>query len=130
VKNSGPQGSPIVTIATSAIPVGANGSVPLKMSCPTSAAGCTGTVTLKTLTAVSARAHAAKKAILTLASGSFQLGAGQAKTITLRLSAKARKLLTRTHSVKARVTIIAHDSAGGSHTTTAVVTLRAPKKHH
>ena len=96
---------------------------------------CAGTVTLKTLSAVAARsAHAAakpKKAILTLATASFSISAGKVQVITLRLSTKARKLLAKMHTVRARVTIAAHDPKGAKHTTTAVVTLKAvkAKKH-
>ena len=124
--------SPIVTIASSSAPVTPAGAFSLKVSCPSGETTCSGSVTIKTLTAVLARAHAAKKkAILTLASGSFSVAGGQSKTLTLHLSAKARKLLSHTHVLKGRVTILAHDPAGGTHTTIAVLTLRLAKgKHH
>jgi hypothetical protein len=127
------EASPDATIAGTSLTVSASGAVSVKVTCPTGAKTCTGTVTLRTLTAVSAQAGAhlakAKASILTLASGSFTVAGGQAKTITLHLSAAARKLFARSHSVlRARTTIVAHNAAGASHSTQVVVTLRAAKK--
>jgi hypothetical protein len=111
--------------------------VNVKVTCPTGKSSCTGTVILRTLKAVIATAtvHQSKKrkaAILTLASGSFRLAGGQVKTLTLRLSAEARKLLATTHVLRARATIVAHDPTGAKHTTQTIVTLRALKatSHH
>jgi 1,4-dihydroxy-2-naphthoyl-CoA synthase len=89
---------------------------------------------LRTLTAVSARAHArgpAKK-VLTLAAGSFTLGGGQVKAVTLHLSSQARALLARSHVLRARATVSAHDPAGGSSTVATTVTLKPAKasSHH
>jgi hypothetical protein len=121
---------PNVTIAGTSMTVPANGTFGLQLSCPAGETQCAGTVTLKTLTAVAAgRALAAKKAILTLATASFTLSGGNLKVLTLHLSAKAKKLLAKLHTVRARVTIVAHDPAGTTHTTTAVLTLKAKKKH-
>jgi hypothetical protein len=86
-------------------------------------------VTLKTLGAVSAGASK-RKAVLTLASGSFSLAGGHVKTVTLRLSAKARALLAQMHVLRARATIVGRDSAGASHTTQTTVTLRVAKAAH
>ncbi len=124
---------PVVTVAGSAMSVAANGAFSLKLSCPGDETTCSGTVTLKTLTAVAARsAHEAKKkkAILTLAAGSFSIAAGKLKVISLHLTAKAKKLLAKMHTVRARVTVAARDTQGGTHTTTAVVTLKLAKKKH
>lgn len=131
-----PPPQPIATIAGSPSTVGSSGAFTLKVTCPKEETACTGSATFKTLKAVIASVgHAAKKkaAILTLATASFSVAGGQVKTITLHLSAAGRALLARTHSLSARVTIVAHDSAGHSHTTTAIVTLRPAKKaakHH
>ncbi|MHB8234356.1 MAG: PKD domain-containing protein [Solirubrobacteraceae bacterium] len=102
------------------------GAVALKVNCA-GPSSCTGTVTLKTLSAVSAGAK--KKAILTLASGSFSAAGGSVKSVSLHLSAKAKALLARMHVLKAKATIVARDAQGASHTTPIVVTLRAAKKH-
>jgi hypothetical protein len=126
------EGSPTATVAGTSLTVSAFGAVTVKVSCAAGVKTCTGTVTLRTLGAVSARvasgAAEAKASVLTLASGSFSLTGGQAKAITLHLSAKARRLLAHSHSLRAKATIVAHNAEGASHTTLATVTLRAAKK--
>jgi PKD domain len=113
--------------------VAPSGVFSLKLTCPIGNMECMGAVVVKTLTAVAARsprvAAAAKKAILTLASGSFTISAGQVKVLKLHLSAKAKKLLAKLHTVRARVIIAAHNPLGLSAPTTKVVTLKAQKKH-
>ena len=116
------------TLSSASLLVAKSGSLGLKLDCAGQSV-CVGTVALRTLTAVSAGKH---KSVLTLASGSFSLAGGQVKTVTLRLSTKGRALLARSHSLKAKATLIARDSAGALHTMTFVVTLRPQKtkKHH
>lgn len=124
--------SPTAVIASaSPASVSSSGAVSLKVSCPAGASTCIGTVTLRTLTAVSASAHAAKskkKAILTLATGSFSVAGGQAETITLHLSGTARTLLAHLHTLASRATVAAHDPEGEQQTTTKVLTLHAAKR--
>ncbi len=117
-----------VSVASAAVSVSPSGSLSIKVNC-SGTSSCRGAVTLRTLTAVSASAHA-RKAILTLASGSFSVAGGHVVSVTLHLSAKARALLTKLHLLRARATIAAHDSAGASHTTLATVTLRPVKRKH
>jgi hypothetical protein len=124
---------PDAKLATAAFQASVSGGVIIEISCPTGEVSCSGTVTLRTLDAVSAAAGSAaksRKAILTLASGSFTVAGGRVKTVTLHLSAKARALLSRSHVLRVRATIVAHDPAGATHTTQTVVTLRAPKAKH
>jgi PKD repeat protein len=121
---------PEATIAGTSFKVSRSGALTLKVSCPAGATSCTGVLTLRTLSAVSASAHKAKKAILTLAGGSFSAAGGQAKTITLHLSSKARSLLAHAHVLRARATVVAHDTTMTSATTQSVITLRlAPVAH-
>jgi hypothetical protein len=125
--------SPTVTIAGTAVTVPSSGAFGVKLSCPVGETTCTGTVTLKTLTAVaatSARGAKAKKAILTLATASFSIAGGKLKIVALHLSAKAKKLLAKLHTVRARVTVVAHDPQGGANTSTAIAVLKAAKKSH
>jgi hypothetical protein len=134
-KETKPPPEPDATLAGNSALVSKTGAFTLKVTCPKEESSCSGTVSLKTLKAVVASAGhltKSKAAILTLASAPFSVAGGQVKTITLHLSVKARALLARTHSVSAKATIVAHDSAGQTHTTTVVVTLRAakPAKHH
>jgi hypothetical protein len=135
IKTAETPAEPIATLAGNPTSVSGSGTFTLKVTCPERETACIGTLSLKTLKAVVASVgHEAKSkaAILTLASASFTVAGGKVETVTLHLSSKGRALLAHTHSVSARVTIVAHDASGKTHTTTAVVTLRpAPaKKHH
>ena len=116
--------NPEARLASTAISVSSKGALTLKVTCPKGESACTGTVTLRTLSAVSAKA---RKAILTLANGTFSVPGGAADTVTLHLSAKARLLLSRSHTLRALATLVAHDSSGATHTTTATVTLKLAK---
>jgi len=118
----------VASTSSSSITVAKNGTFALKLSCPTGVTQCAGTVTLKTLTAVAASAHASKskKSILTLASVSFTIAGGQVKSLTLHLSSKAKQLLAKSHTIRAKVTILARNPQGAAHTTALTVTL---KKH-
>jgi PKD repeat protein len=116
-----------VSVASTSLPISRSGAFSLKVNC-LGQSSCAGVVTLRTVTAVSTASK--HKAILTLASGSFSIGGGQAKALSLRLSRKARTLLARVHVLRANLTIAGHDSAGGAHTTTMTVTLRAAKAKH
>jgi hypothetical protein len=123
---------PDAELANTSLTVSPGGVITITVTCPGGESSCTGTVTLRTLNAVlaSASGHQSRKrkaAILTLAIGSFTLGGGQAKALTLHLSAKARTLLSRAHLLRVRATILAHDPAGATHTTQTIVTLRATR---
>lgn len=122
--------APEATIAgASSVTVATSGALTVKVACPTGATTCVGTLTLRTATAVSASGKG-KKSILTLATGSFTVAGGQTKSITLHLSATARKLLAKLHVLHVRATVAAHDPAGEHATTTKTITLRpAPAKH-
>jgi PKD repeat protein len=121
---------PLAKLASSALTVSASGGVPVKVSCP-AGASCAGTVTLTTIGAVSASRSARdsrRKIVLTLASGSFTVGGGATKMLTLHLSAKARKLLAKAHTLRAKATVVAHDPSGARRTTVSTVTLKLAKK--
>jgi hypothetical protein len=117
-------------LASTALQVSATGAVSVKVSCPAGGSRCAGTVTLRTLGGVSARAARASKkkaSEVTLATGSFTVASGKVVTVKLHLSAKARMLLARLRTLRARATLVAHDLAGLTHTTQTIVTLRAAK---
>jgi PKD repeat protein len=118
---------PNVRLASTALFAKASGVVLIKVSCPAGEVSCKGTITLRTLSAVRAGvASAAKrKAILTLGTASFSVGGGRTVAVSLHLSSRARKLLTRVHVLRASVTIIARDTTDATHTTKSTVTLRA-----
>jgi hypothetical protein len=125
--------APDVALAVNSTTVSAQGAFALKLSCPEEDESCSGTVTVHTLTAVlasrgyEAKSKKRKAAILTLASGSFTLSGGQVKVLTLHLSSKARALLSSTKVLRVRVTIVAHDATGATHTNQETVTLRAAR---
>ncbi|HXN39810.1 MAG TPA: hypothetical protein VN892_17380 [Solirubrobacteraceae bacterium] len=124
---------PYARLASTALQASATGAVSVKVSCPAGESRCSGTVTLRTLAAVSvpaARAAKKKASVLTLATGSFTVAGGKVATVKLHLSAKARVLLARSRTLRARATLVAHDPAGATHTTQTVVTLRAAKLTH
>jgi PKD repeat protein len=120
---------PDAQLASTSLQVSAAGFVTLRISCPTGESTCAGSLVLRTLDAVLAtRGHAARtgRSVLTLATGSFSVAGGESKTVTLRLSPRARALLARVRTLRARATLLAHDPLGASHTTQTIVTLRAP----
>jgi hypothetical protein len=122
-----------VAVAASTAMVAPAGGFTIKLTCPNGATQCAGTVTLKTLTAVAAANGStakAKKAILTLATASFTIAGGNVKVVSLHLTSKAKKLLAKLHTVRARVTIVARNAKGVTHTTSAILTLKAKKTHH
>ncbi|HWY17511.1 MAG TPA: PKD domain-containing protein [Solirubrobacteraceae bacterium] len=121
---------PAATLAASSLAVSPQGAFTVKVTCPSGESTCTGTIMLQTLSAVSARARKHKKAILTLANGSFTVVGGQLEVVTLHLSTKARALLARSRVLRARATLLAHDPAGATHTTRTIVTLRLSKPAH
>jgi hypothetical protein len=120
------EGSPDATIAGTYLQASSSGAVSVKISCPSGVSSCTGELTIRTLDAVGASA-AKSKAILTLTSGSFGVAGGKVKTVVLHLSQKARALLARSHELRVRVTVDAHDPAGGAHAGQTIDVLRAPK---
>ena len=117
--------APKATLAGSSLKVSPSGAFTVKVSCPTGASSCEGTITVQSAGAVSAR-----KRVLTLAVGSFRVAGGKTVSVTLHLSAKARKLLARKHTLKARVSIAAHDASGQSGSSQSAATLRSARKHH
>jgi PKD repeat protein len=110
-----------LSVPGTSLSVSKAGAVVLKIDCA-GPSNCAGGITLRSLAAVGAGRH---KAILVLATGSFTLAGGQVKTLTLHLSAKARALLAKSHVLRVRATVLAHDSQGAMHSTQAVLTLRA-----
>jgi hypothetical protein len=113
--------------------VSSGGVVETVVACPRVVKKCTGHLALQASTAVTARASAReakanKGTVLELAAGSFKISGGQAATIKLRLTAKARKILTGVHVIHARATLVVRDPK--MHTTHATVTIRAAKETH
>ncbi len=123
------KGNPEAKLASSGLSVNPAGSFTVKVSCPAGESSCAGTITLRTIGAVTA-AKKKKKSVLTLASGSFSVVGGSTKSLTLHLSGAAKKLLAHSHTLRAKATIVAHDSTGASRTSLVTVTLKLAKKGH
>jgi PKD domain len=111
---------PAVTLAQRALAVSSSGAVTLLLACPVKETRCTGTSTL--------RALGARGGVLVLAGVSFSIVGGGKKRVTLRLSKSARALLRRSGTLRAHLTILAHDRPGAHHTTILLVTLRAARR--
>jgi len=123
-----PVAVPDAQLASRSITANASGRITLRVTCPAGESSCTGSVTIRTLNAVIAalgRQATTKAAILTLAHGPFKVNGGHTVTITLQLTSRARALLARSHVLKAKATILAHDPAGAKHTTLSTITIRA-----
>jgi len=122
---------PDARLAGASLQVSSTGAVVVKISCPAGETVCEGTVTLRTLGAVlvdSGRAARRRAAVLTLAAGPFTVAGGRVVAVVLHLPARARALLSRSHVLRARATIAAHDPAGATHAEQTIVTLRAPRR--
>jgi hypothetical protein len=109
------------------------GRVKFKLRC-VEQTRCIGTVTLTTAKPVIARKKTPKARRLKLASKRFNIAGGsKTRTITLKLSKKARKLLARKHSLKVTAAVTGKDSAGNkAKTAKRTLTLkraRAKNKH-
>ncbi len=115
-----PQG-PDATLASRVLTETRRGTVPIELSCPAAERSCFGTVELATLVRSRSGGHSGT---LTLAAGSFTLSGGETRTVTLRLTAKARALLARRHRLKIYATVSARDPAGLRHTTRLEITIR------
>ena len=125
-------GSLAATLARMSLVVSASGKLTAMVSCPTAVRLCKGVIVLRTLRAVVAGpadasgAHLARarSAILLLASGAFAVAGGDVKAVPLRLGPRARRLLLRTHALRARAALSMRDGMGTLHTSRATVTLR------
>ncbi len=121
--------TPDVHLGSTELHARSAGYVHVRIGCPVRESRCSGTITLRTLTAIRASGaevppNATKARILTLASHSFTLAGGHPITVVLRLTPRARALLTRMHVLRASATILARDPAANTHTTRTVVTIR------
>jgi hypothetical protein len=106
------------------------GDVNVRMSCPVGESACVGSLMLRSADTVRAQSSAAKRTAtrLTLATGEFNLPAGHTGTVVLRLTPRARLLLSHVHVLHARVTITARHLAGAWHGSVAAVTIRAGRQ--
>jgi len=102
------------------------GKAKFKLLSPEAASGTLSAKSVKKFTAAGAKKPRKKKVFL--GKVKFNLKAGIAKTVTLKLNKAGRALLKKKRSVKALITITAKDAAGNAKTKTKRVTLKLPKK--
>ncbi len=109
---------------------GPAGNVAVRVLCPSQPGSCTGTVTIRTRAVVRVSPHERRPAIVTLASGSFQIASGHTKTIVLRLTPRGRILLARDRTMHVAVWLSSHDASGLRHVVHGLATLRAALPAH
>ena len=112
-------------LTSTTLVVSSGGELSVRLRCTAPGADCRGTITLQTLGAVSASGHPSGKRILTLAAGSFTVGRAGVATVKLRLSGRARNLLTRSRVLRVRATLLTRAPVGASYAWHATVTLLA-----
>ena len=121
---------PGARLVTTALAANRAGDVNARVSCPVGDSACVGSLMLRSSNAVGAESSAAKRTAtpLTLATGQFSLPAGHTGTVVLRLTPRARLLLSHAHVLHAQVTIAARHLAGAWHRSVAAVTIRAGRQ--
>jgi hypothetical protein len=112
-------------LASTTLVVSSGGELSVRLRCPAGDTGCRGTITLQTLVAVSAGGHPSRKRILTLAAGPFTVGHAGVATVKLRLSGRARNLLTHSRVLRVRATVFTGAPSGPPHAWQTLVTLRS-----
>jgi hypothetical protein len=122
IKEQHPLAARAAQLASTSISASRTGTITLKVSCPDTTGVCTGKVTVRTLTALPAavQRRKGKATILTLASGDFATPAGRTSSLVLHLSSEARNLLSRTRTLRARITITGREPKGIQQTTVAI----------
>jgi hypothetical protein len=121
-----PPPQPTLSLSNAAWTPSNPGVVSLTLGCGGSAASnCDGTVTLSTTSRVSAKS-AGRSRFLTLGSARFQLAAGSRKTVKIRLTPAAKRLVARLKRVRVRAIAVVHQG-GQTVTSNQVFMLRARK---
>jgi outer membrane protein assembly factor BamB len=124
----GRRGAAISLLGTRLI-VSRSGRLVIRLACASWTGACRGTITLRTLAAVAARSARARKSILTLGEGRFNIRGGHRKALTLLMGPRARRLLLRERQLRASVTIAMRDSSRTLLVVHARATLRLATSH-
>jgi Ca2+-binding RTX toxin-like protein len=110
------------SVRNSAVTMSSSGLVKLRLTCPSVAKG---TLTLQTAGAY----KSAKKKKVTLGRKSFSLTAGKSKTLSIKLSKKAKRLVKRNKRLRVRAVLsIKGASSAKASKVTKTLTIRAPKR--
>lgn len=121
---------PDAELARTSLVASSDGRVKLAVTCPPNVETCAGTVTLRMLQSAHGglgreRPPGHPAAVRVLATGRFSVAGGAMKTLTLRLSRKARSPLARKRLLHAEAILAAHDPVGTMHTATVAIAIRA-----
>ena len=104
---------------------GGRASTRLALSCPAAeAGGCAGTLTLVSAKPVRI---GSQRVIVVLGSARYSLGAGQRRTVTVKLPKGVRKLASK-GAIAARAQTVTRDAAGNTAAASRAVSLRLPKQ--
>jgi hypothetical protein len=122
---------PKAQLVSKTLTASSTGAVAVKLSCKSTQTACAGTLTLQSATASSSGGHASKQrkpVYATLAKGSYKIAPGHTATLKLKLTAAARRLLTRLRVLRVRAVTVVDGSAGAQPIRTVVlVTLHASR---
>ena len=100
------------------------GLLTLEIGCPLAETlGCHGSVKLETAAKVSASRRGAAPSRLALGSVRFRVGAGQKRTVEIKLSRSGRAFVRKHHRLRVRAIVTAVDTAGNHRTTVKRLTL-------
>jgi N-acetylneuraminic acid mutarotase len=104
------------------------GTIRLKLTCPASAAGyCAGLNTLRTLRKVRVATAASRKPrarLLAVGSRRFSLKPARTASITIKLSKRARRMVSRKHSLRLKELVSSHDASQVAKKQSARVTVK------
>jgi FG-GAP repeat len=122
--------TPDVRLAVRELLANRAGYVSLRVSCRVGESRCVGTLILHNSNAFGAQSSAANRsaAPLMLATGQFSVPGGHTATVVLRLTARARLLLSHMHLLHVRATIVVHHLAGAWRSSVASVTIRSRRQ--
>jgi hypothetical protein len=117
----------VARLASTTLREGSGGTVAVRLSCPGSERSCAGTLTLRALgpTGSAAGEGGPKGAPVTLASAAFKVPGTHSRTLTLRLSTRARLLLAHARELRARAIIAIRGAGAGASSSRVAVVLRA-----
>lgn len=117
--------APVARLASVAAALGRSGRLllHLRLRCAAGASACIGRATLRTIASAATHTRAATRA-RTLATAAFVIAGGQTRPLTLRLGPGVRALLARSHPLRVRLAIVAHDKQGVRYASHVTLLLR------
>jgi hypothetical protein len=120
---TGDETPPVAGIASDRLRMSERGFVRVRIDCSASPEDCLGVVRLR----LRRPADASTAALRTVARADFEITAGDAKRVRLRLKPGARRRVRREGRVRVRVVAVVEDAAGNARTLRARLRLLAPR---